>query len=148
MQGNGPDSDNGQYRKSEGSHASDTPSLRSMPTLSIAAARLESVVAAHQFQTLARYGAESLVSTSLSDERRAQAARRAALVHAFIEHGAAEFDSNLYSDILKFNAASQAIRAKAASLGYGLAANTVEITAVPGGFVGRFGGNDIYASTR
>lgn len=148
MQGNGPDSDNGQYRESEGSHASDTPSLGSMPTLSIAATRLESVIAAHQFHTLALYSAEWLVSTSLSDERSAQAARREALVQAFIEHGSAEFDSNRYSDILKFNAASRAIRAKAASLGYGPTANTVEITAVPGGFVGRFGGNDIYASAR
>lgn len=121
-------------------------SLSSMPTLSKAATQLAAIAAQHQFQTLSLYGVGENVSAAAA--ARPLRDPKKALKQAFIDGGFMEFDSNGLNDLIKFSAAYRAIRDKAAALGYGAASNSVEITAVPGGYVGRFGGNDIYASAR
>jgi hypothetical protein len=48
--------------------------------------------------------------------------------------------------LVDYAGAVAAIQAKAAALGYGAQSQSVPITGVPGGFVGRFGSNDIYVT--
>jgi hypothetical protein len=123
-------------------------SLKSMPTSSRAAVQLASAAAQHQFQALVLYGVGTNTASAAASLALTPAESRKGLKRAFIDRGFIEFDSNGFNDLSKYSAAANAIRAKAAALGYGAEANSVEITAVPGGYVGRFGGNDIYASAR
>ncbi len=123
--------------------------LEAVPTLSAAATQMSFAAAANQFNVLTRFGTEGANAVSIDDRARATAERRNEFESIFIRDGMISIDSNGgIRVIVEYLHAVEVIRAKAAALGYGAQSQTVPITEVPGGYVGRFGGNDIYAAAR
>lgn len=105
------------------------------------------VAALDQFNALARFGVSAGDMVSENGRAHLSAEKSKALKDAFIHHGMVEIDAHGgFADYLKYARAADAIRAKAAALGYGVAAQAVPILPAPGGYVGRFGGHDIYAA--
>lgn len=94
--------------------------LRGLPAISHAATQIALVTAVRQLSGLIRFGSDNATLKS---------------------KGA------LQQTVVGYLRATLEIRAKAALLGYGPESKNVPITGVPGGYVGRFGGNDIYAAT-
>jgi hypothetical protein len=101
--------------------------------------------AGDQFNALTRFGTDR-APLSLEDRVQATEERRKLYETIFVRNGFIEFDQHGITDVLAFLRADAAIRAKAVALGYGALAQSVPVTSVPGGFVGRFGGHDIYAA--
>jgi hypothetical protein len=99
-----------------------------------------------QFNALTRFGSATPV-LSPKDLAQATAERRKRYESIFVHDGVIQFDQHRIIDVLDFLRADEAIRAKAVALGYGAQAQAVPVTSVPGGYVGRFGGHDIYAAT-
>jgi len=123
--------------------------LQAVPTLSASATHLSFTAASNQFNALTRFGSEGADAVSIEDRARATALRRKEYESVFLRDGVLEIDSHGgLRDYLKYSRAVEAIRAKAAALGYGAQSQAVPITSVPGGYVGRFGGNDIYAAAQ
>jgi hypothetical protein len=82
-----------------------------------------------------------------SGDVRAELDRRKKYESIFVKEGVIEIDSSgNIREHLKYARAVEEIRAKAAALGYGALSQSVPITDVRGGYVGRFGGHDIYVS--
>jgi hypothetical protein len=119
-----------------------------LPTLSSAATQLSFAAAADQLRALSEFGPRGSDAVSAEDRERAVARRRKEYESTFIRDGAIRLDSNGLLEFVAWSHAVEAIRAKALALGYGALSQTVPITSVPGGYVGRFGGNDIYAAAR
>ncbi len=142
--------DIGSTSKNDGSETRDTLqrgelTLKSITTASEAATRLSLVAASNQLQSLALHAPHLPGGEAGETPRTRRLKLREDLKHAFINEGFAELSANHNISIAAVVWASSAIRAKAAALGY-TNVDAVEITSVPGGFVGRFGGNDIYAA--
>lgn len=88
-------------------------------------------------------------TSDAAEEVSLRAERSRAWKEAFLKNGVLEIDSHGgVADYLKYARAVDAIRAKAATLGYGPGSEAVPILPVPGGYVGRFGGHDIYAAAQ
>lgn len=120
-----------------------TPAATPIP---LAAAVQQTFTAAgEQFHALTRFGT-GRAPLSPEDRIQAIAEQRKLYEGIFIGGGSIEFDQHRIVDLLAFLRADEAIRAKAVALGYGAEAQTVPVTFVPGGYVGRFGGHDIYAT--
>ncbi|HYR10912.1 MAG TPA: hypothetical protein VEQ60_24240 [Longimicrobium sp.] len=127
--------------------ASDAP-LQTVPDVSGVVAQLSLAAAGNQFNALSRFGIQTADAVRMEDRVRAIARERNRYANIFLRDGALEIDSNGVRDYIEYQRAVEVIRAKAAALGYGAESQAVPITSVPGGYVGRFGGNDIYAAAR
>jgi hypothetical protein len=115
------------------------------PVLSASVSQLSFRTATDQLSALTRFGSEATAVVSIEDKRRPTAQ----FERVFLRDGAFEIDSHGdLRDYLKYARAVEAIQAKAVALGYGAQSQAVPITSVPGGYVGRFGGNDIYAAAK
>lgn len=123
--------------------------LQAVPTLSAAATQLSFAAAVNQLNALARFGAAGGDGVSPECRARATELRVREYESRFIRDRVIEINANgLVPGIIEYLRAAEAIQAKAAALGYGAQSQTVPITSVPGGYVGRFGGHDIYAAAR
>lgn len=121
--------------------------LQAVPTLSAATTQMSFAVAGNQLNALARFGAEGADGVSLECQARATEQRLREYENRFLRDRVFEINANgALPKIGEYLRAVEAIRAKAVALGYGAEAQTVPITSVPGGYVGRFGGHDIYAA--
>ncbi len=133
-------------------HSTGSPADATLQPLSFrsAAAMQQSFAAADTaFTALTRFGYEVAQTVPIEDRVRAMAQIRKQQESAFIRNGIIEIDSSgSYRDIQEYWRAVEAIRAKAVALGYGAQSQTIPIVSVPGGYVGRFEGNDIYATGR
>jgi hypothetical protein len=136
-----------------GSHASagsaSNDKLQATPLLADATAQRAFAAAGDQFNALRRFASVG-GAQGLSIEERAKATRQR--MHefetAFVRLGAIEVDAHgSLRDEIKYARAVEAIQAKALALGYGAQSTAVPITSVPGGYVGRYEGHDIYAAT-
>jgi hypothetical protein len=125
-------------------------SFASMPTLSAAATQQYFAAAGNQFNALTRFGSEGAGAVSIEDRARATEQRRIEYERVFRRDGILEIDANgrRLPGVADYFRAVEEIQAKALALGYGAQSKAVPITSVPGGYVGRFGGHDIYAATR
>jgi len=101
---------------------------------------------ADQFNALARFGSDR-PTLSPADGAELTVDTRDRYEGLFIRDGFIQVDQHRFHDTLEFVRADGAIRAKAVALGYGAQAQAVAVTSVPGGYVGRFGGHDIYVAT-
>jgi hypothetical protein len=117
-----------------------------MPIPFAATAQRTFAAAGDQFNALTRFGTDR-APLSPKDRAQAIAEQRKVYEGIFVRGGVIEFDQHRIHDLFTFLRADEAIRAKAVALGYGAAAQAVPVTSVPGGYVGRFGGHDIYAAT-
>ena len=123
-------------------------SFASMPTLSAAASQQSFAAAGNQFNALMRFGSQGADRASIEERARLMEERRRHFESVFVHERILEIDANfLNPEFIEYQRAVDAIRAKAAALGYGPQSLSVPITSVPGGYVGRFGGHDIYAAT-
>ena len=123
--------------------------LQAVPTQSAATTQLSFAVAGNQLNALARFGAEGADGVSLECRTLATEHRLREYESRFVRDRVLEINANgLIPGIVEYLRAAEAIQAKAAALGYGAQSQTVPITSVPGGYVGRFGGHDIYAAAR
>jgi hypothetical protein len=121
--------------------------LQAMPTLSTAATQLSFVAAGNQFNALTRFGSEAGDAASTEYRTKGVAQSRNEYERIFLRDRVVEINANgLVPGVAEYIRAVNAIRAKAVALGYGAQAQSVPITSVPGGYVGRFGGHDIYAA--
>lgn len=126
------------------------PALREYaPQQSIAsdfpvATRLVLDAAASQFIGLTRF--EAYGTDALTDPFRASAGGLTGLKDSFIHDGVVEIIRGRAASFASYLHAVDVIRKKAAALGYGPEADAVPIDYVTGGYVGRFGGHDIYAA--
>jgi len=133
--------------KTSSADSDDDVTQQAAPTPSAAALQRSFVAASSQFNALARFGSAAADAFSLEDQARAWELKQKEFKNAFLHDKALEIDSHGdLRDYLKYLRAVEAIRVKAAALGYGAESQAVPINSVPGGYVGRFGGNDIYAA--
>jgi hypothetical protein len=115
---------------------------QAVPALPAGAAQMSFAAAGDQLNALRRLRFEG------PNEAEALAQRRNLYQRTFISGGAIELDSSgAIRSILEERRAIEAIQKKAAALGYGEQA-TVSFLSVAGGYVGRYGGHDIYAAAR
>jgi hypothetical protein len=127
-------------------HVTTDPAIKLAPLVapfrSTGAEQKSFIAAGDQFTALARFGRESAHAVLVANEPY----RQSGFENAFIKDGVIAIDAhgNLKS-YLEYVRAVEAIQAKAVVLGYGAQAQAVPIDSVPGGYVGRFGGHDIYA---
>jgi LGFP repeat len=125
---------------------SEDAALQVVPTLPAASTQLSFAAAGSQFNTLAQFASEKVVAISTEDRIRADQ-RQEKFRKAFVLDGSVSIDPNgeIFS-IFVYSQAVNAIQAKAAALGYGAQSQSVPVTGVPGGYVGRYPNNDIYSS--
>lgn len=121
--------------------AAATPRLESdMTAFSVAGA-----AALSQFATLTRFGNSSSNAVSAAEQARLGSE---ALREQFFRKGRLDFlPHGRVADDLGYRESARAIREKAVQLGYGDMVQSVPIRSVAGGYVGRFGGHDIYAAS-
>ncbi|HEX3482359.1 MAG TPA: hypothetical protein VHT91_45395 [Kofleriaceae bacterium] len=110
----------------------------------------QSVVAAgDQFNAMAHPGFDRASVFAIGDRVQDSAGRSKAGLDRFIQDGAFAVDQHGgVSDYLDYLRAVEAIQAKAVTLGYGAQAKAIPIDTVPGGYVGRYERNDIYAAAQ
>ena len=114
--------------------------LHAVPTVPLTATQL----------SLAAVGSQLALGVSApaaSEKAQANALVRQQHQDAFIQNGSLSVDPNgtIFS-IFAYNSAVTAIAAKAAALGYGAQSQSVAVTGVPFGYLGRYSGHDIYFS--
>lgn len=125
---------------------SEDAALQVVPTLPAASTQLSFAAVGSHFNTMTRFASEKVVAISTEDRTRADQ-RQEKFKKAFVLDGSVSIDPNgeIFS-IFVYTQAVSAIQAKAAALGYGAQSNSVPVTGVPGGYVGRYPNNDIYSS--
>src|SRR5947209_5411499 len=118
----------------------------SRPTASQAATQLSFAAASNQFSAVARFPFAPVDAPSVEDEALADARTRWDHAQLFARDGVITIGAHgVYADAQAYVHAVEAIEAKAKSLGYDVQSLAVDVTAVPGGYVGAYPGNDIYA---
>jgi hypothetical protein len=126
-----------------GSESDMTPPAVTAP---FAAATQRTLAAAgDQFNALTQFGSAKPV-LSAKDRASAIIERGKLYEGLFVRDGVIQLNQHGLLSVLEFLRADAAIRAKAVALGYGVEAQAVAVESVPGGYVGRFGGHDIYAA--
>ena len=103
--------------------------------------------AGNQFAVLTQFGSARPDAAPIGDRVTATNDARQRYQDIFVRDRVIQFDQNGYRGVQEYLRAAEVIRAKAVALGYGPLSESVDITSVPGGYVGRFGGHDIYAAS-
>ena len=122
------------------------PSSPVAPGVLVTLTRQSFAAASDQFNAMARFGFEKIGSVFTGNSDNDPATISKARLDRFLEGGVFTIDQHGdLHDYFDYTRAVEAIQAKAVALGYGPQSKAVPIDTVPGGYVGRYIGHDIYA---